>query len=371
MNAFLLDPDNTASTAIAYFWQQDKTVNSHYLSAYKGGYAAYSPISLESSGIYTAAAFRSYNSDGTLNNNPPTGTSAALPRKYLPIGQGFIINGNTSGTVTFRNSHRIFYMEDNSGSQFGKPSKKQNAKNEYIPYEGPPVPPSPIPYFKLNTIINNEFTRQLAFAFVSGATEGADRGIDAKNMDEDLPNDVSFWIENENYVIQGVNFDLSKKIPLSVKAATPTTFNFRISEIVDFDDEQAIYIYDALDDSYHNIKNIPYEVTLAPGSYTERFKLSFMGQTLETDEQIKAGFYIFQDNTNAVVKAVNANNEIMESFALYDILGRAVIFKENLGAQPAYSFSTSALSSGVYIAVFLRDGNTVITQKVIITNSGK
>ncbi|MEO6176353.1 MAG: T9SS type A sorting domain-containing protein [Flavobacterium circumlabens] len=366
LNAFLLDPANTAATGVAYFWQQDKNVNSHYLSAYKGGYAAYSPVSIESNGIYTAATFRSYNSNGTVNNNPPTGTSPVVSRKYLPIGQGFLINGITNGTVTFRNAHRIFYKEDNSVSQFEKPAKNTSAiKN------GPPVPPSPIPYFKLNTIINKEFTRQLALALVSGATDGVDRGIDAKNRDEDLPNDVAFWIENGNYVIEGVAFDLSKKIPLSVKAATSTTFQFYIPEMVDFDFSQAVYLYDSLDNSYHEITKSTYEVTVAPGTYTERFKISFTNQTLGTKEDSKTNFFITQDNASKVLKAMNPDNQIMKSFVLYDILGRAVLSKEPLEAEPNYSFSTSGISSGVYIATFLTAENVKITQKVIISNSGR
>ena len=373
LNAFLLDPTNTATTGIAYFWQQDKNVNSHYLSAYRGGYAAYSPIDLVSNGIYTAATFRSYNSDGTVNNNPPTGTSPVIARKYLPIGQGFIINGTSNGTVTFKNSHRVFYREDNTLSQFEKPSKNLSSKtNTNTDFEdGPPPPPSPIPYFKLNTIINNEFTRQLALAFVSTATDAVDRGIDARNMDESLPNDVSFWIENGNYVIQGVTFDLNKKIPLSVKVTTNTTFKFYISEISDFDNSQPIFLYDGFDNSYHDIKNAKYEVAVASGTYTERFKISFTNKTLGTDEVSKTDFLIAQDNKNQVLKAMNPNNLIIKSFALYDILGKTVLAKNNLGVDQSYNFSTSGLSSGIYIAVFLTDDNTKITQKIIISNSGK
>ena len=369
LNAFLLDPTNTAATGIAYFWQQDKSVNSHNLSAYRGGYAAYAPISLGSNGIYTAATFKSYNSDGTVNNNPPTGTSPVVARKYLPIGQGFLINGTSNGVVTFRNSHRIFYAEGNSLSQFEKPAKKPTSKTTNDNYLPPPPPPS-IPYFKLNTIINNEFTRQLALVFVSEATDGVDRGIDAKNMDEDLPNDISFWIENGNYVIQGLSFDLSKKIPLCAKAAATTKFKFYISETVDIDSEQPIYIYDALDMSYHNIRNTPYEAVVAPGKFTERFKISFTNGTLGTSDVIKSNFLISQDNKNQVLKATNPNNEIMKSFVLYDILGRAVISNNNLGAEQHFSFSTSGLSSGVYIATFLTADGAKITQKIIISNSG-
>jgi len=368
LNAFLLDPTNTAITGIAYFWQQDKNVNSHYLSAYRGGYAAYSPISLPSNGIYTAATFKSYNSDGTVNSNPPTGTSSAVARKYLPIGQGFLINGNTNGLVTFKNSHRLFYLEGGSLSQFEKPAKKSkdNRNTEKLS-----AATSTVSYFKINTIINNEFTRQLALAFVSEATDGVDRGIDAKNRDEDLPNDVSFWIENGNYVIEGVKYDLSKKIPLSIKATTNATFKFYISEIVDFDASQPIYIYDSLDMSYHDIRNTAYEVSVVPGIYTERFKISFTNQALGTNDEIKTNFIINQDNKNQVLKVMNPNNETLRSFVLYDILGRAVLSKSDLGADHNFVFSTAGLSSGVYVVTFLSTDNSKITQKIIISNSGK
>ena len=368
LNAFLLDPTNNASTGIAYFWQQDKNVNSHFLSAYRGGYAAYSPVSLGSNGIYTAATFRSYNSDGTLNNNPPIGTSPVVQRKYLPIGQGFLINGASNGTVTFRNSHRIFYKEGSGLSQFEKIPKKTTSKTQDESEKEEAVLLS---YFKINTIINNEFTRQLALAFTPQATDGIDRGIDAKNLDESLPNDVSFWIENSNYVIQGTSFDASKKIPLSAKATTKTTFKFYIPEIVDFDSSQQIYIYDALDMSYHDIKNGVYEVTVDPGTYPERFKISFTNQTLGTNQENKTNFYITQDNKNQVLKALNPNNIAIQSFVLYDVLGKAVLSKNNIGIEQSYTFSTSGLSSGIYIATFLTTDNIKITQKVIISYSGK
>ncbi|KQB42554.1 T9SS type A sorting domain-containing protein [Flavobacterium aquidurense] len=372
LNAFLLDPANSAATGIAYFWQQDKNVKSHFLSAYRGGYATYSPIDITSNGVYVAATFRSYNTDGTVNSNPPTGTSQAVARKYLPIGQGFLINGNSNGVVTFKNSHRVFYKEGGTLSQFEKPARNLNPKLTYTTKnEDDAVINPPLVYIKLNTIINNEFTRQLAIAFIATATDGIDKGIDAKNMDDDLPNDVSFWIENGNYVIQGVNFDLSKKIPLSVKATQNTTFKFYISQITDFDESQNVYLYDALDMSYHDIKNSLYEVEVVPGTYTDRFKITFTNQTLGINDEVKTNFFIYQDNKNQVLKAFNPNNEIIKSFVLYDMLGKAVITKENLEVESNFNFSTSGVSSGIYIATFVTGDNVKITQKIIISNSAK
>lgn len=264
---------------------------------------------------------------------------------------------------------------DNNLSQFEKPAKKLTAKTNLDGngdnYDGPPPPPPLIPYIKLNTIINNEFTRELKLVFAYEATDGVDQDFDVKNMDGDYPQDISFWIEDGDYVIQGLNFNLSKKIPLSVKADVSTKFIFYISENDGFDDTEPIYIYDALDMSYHNIRNTPYQVAVAPGNDTGRFKISFTNNaTLGTNNALRSIFFINQDNKNQVLNATNPNNEIMKSFGLYDILGRTVISEDNLGAEQNFSFSTSGLNSGVYIAIFITADGAKITQKIIISNSG-
>jgi hypothetical protein len=240
-----------------------------------------------------------------------------------------------------------------------------------VNYDGPPPPPPLIPYIKLNIIINNEFTRQLKLVFDSEATDGVDSGIDVKNMDADFPQDISFWIKNEDYIIQGLNFNLSEKIPLSAKAAVSTKFKFYISETDGFEDTQPIYIYDALDMSYHDIRKTPYQVVIPPGKDTGRFKISFTNNaTLATNNAVRSVFFISQDNKNQILNARDPNNQIMKSFGLYDILGRCVISKDNLGVEQNFSFSTSGLSAGVYIAIFMTANNAKITQKIIISNSG-
>jgi len=361
LNAFLLDASNSACTRIAYFWEQDKTVNSHLLSAYKGGYATYSPISIASTGIYTPATFNTYKSDGSINN---TGTSSmtAVPRKYTPIGQGFIINGTANSTVTFKNEHRVFYKEGSGLSQFAKSSKDETSTTD----EEAAI----ISHFRINTSINNQFTRQIALAFLPQATDGVDPGIDALNID-DLPGDVSFLIENGNYVIQGIPLDLTKKIPLAVKVTTSTTMKFNIPEVINFDPLQNIYLYDGLDSSYHDIKNGSYLITIAPGTYTDRFKITFSDKTLGIKKEIKSNFIISQDNENQLLNVSNPNNITITSFKLYDVLGKAVLTINKLGVEQNYIFPTSGLSTGIYFATFLTADNEKISQKVIISNSAK
>lgn len=364
LNAFLLDSDNLATGGIAYFWEQDKTVNSHYLAAYRGGYGSYSPMSVGVDGVYVPATFNSYNQDGTLNT---TGLSSSLsiPRRYAPIGQGFVVFANANGTATFKNAHRIYTKEGPGVSQFEKQTKQAADKTDNSEEV------SIFQYFKLNTIIDNKFTRQLALAFLPEATDGVDIGIDALNMDTSPPNDVAFWIENGSYVIQGLNFDPTKKIPITVKAATSATFKFYIPEVINFDTSQSIYLYDALDQSYHDIKNEGYQVTVSPGIYSDRFKITFTSETLGVSEEVSNHFIIFQDNNNNVLKASNPNNIAIKSLKIYDMLGKVVLSKKDLGAEANFSFSTNGLSHGIYIVEFLTTDNEKLTKKVVISNSAR
>ncbi|WJS93851.1 T9SS type A sorting domain-containing protein [Flavobacterium johnsoniae] len=363
LNEFLLDTDNrTITGGTAYFWQQDRTIDSHYLSAYRGGYGSYAPINTTSNGVYIPPVFNAYKQDGTVNPGPGSGTGTVLPRRYAPIGQGFLLNGTANGIVTFKNAHRVFFKELLGGSQFEKPSKKSEANEET----------ETLSYFRINAIINNQFTRQLALVFVPEATDGIDTGIDALNMTADLPDDVNFWIEDANYLIQGVNFDPSKKIPLAVKASANTTLKFSIPEFTNFDTTQKVYIYDKFDNSYHDIKNGNYEVTVTAGTYNDRFQVAFLDQTLGVEENSELGnFIIYQDNVSKNIKASNPNSLAIKSFTLYDITGKTVLSKKDLKTDSNYNFSTIGLSYGIYIAEFLTEDNQKLTKKVLISNSGK
>lgn len=362
LNAFLLDPVNSTTGGIAYFWEQDKSINSHFLTDYRGGYGTYSPLALNSDGLYVSATFSSYNADGTLNT---TGLSSGLSiqRKFTPIGQGFIINGNANGTAIFKNSHRMHYREGAGLSKFEKQKAQitEEKKN--------PSPVIEISYFKLNTIINNQFTRQLALAFLPEATDDVDIGIDALDMNGNLPNDVTFLLNNDSYVIQGIAFDQTKKIPLTVKAATAATFKFYVPEVINFDSSQAIYIFDTFDQSYHDIKNGTYQVSVAQGLYADRFKIVFKNQTLGLPFENKKQFLITQDNANASLNVSNPNNLAIKSFKLFDISGKTVLYRKAVGNNSNYVFSTNGISYGVYIAEFLTTENERFAQKILISYS--
>ncbi|HEX9979669.1 MAG TPA: T9SS type A sorting domain-containing protein [Flavobacterium sp.] len=352
VNAFLLDPSNTACDGIAYYWEQNKSVNSHFLAQYQGGYGTYSPVSVASNGIYVPATFDTYDGSGNLNT---AGTSSGLSiaRKYAPIGQGFMVKGATSGSVTLKNIHRIYYKESTSPLSFFE--KTSIAKS------GPDVE-EPISHIRLNVILNNQFTRQVALAFIPWATDGPDRGIDAKSTVEgDLPNDVYLILQNEKYVIQGTSFDLTKRFPVGVKAANNSSFRFYVPEAVNFDESLPVYIYDAADGSYHNIRNGFYDVTLEQGIYTNRFEITFIDAALNSGSEEIQNIDVLQNNSQQQLIISNPGLRQLSSCSLYDITGKLVINVNVLGTDATYGISTAVLSDGVYIVkIATTDGQSLV-----------
>jgi hypothetical protein len=368
VNAFLLDSANSDCTGVAYYWEQNKTINSHYLLAYQGGYGTYVPISVSPTeyGVYVPAIFNTYNIDGTVNT---TGVSSGLSiqRKYAPIGQGFMIKGKATGTpttVTLKNAHRVFYKESGVYSQFERTigSSVQNSNNDPASED--------VSVIRLNTIINNQYTQQIALVLMPSATDGIDRGVDALSpVEETIPNEVYFDLDQNRYVIQGVSFSADKRIPIGIKATNLATFKFDASMVANFDEAQDIFLYDAFNDSYHNIKNSTYEVSLATGIYKNRFEITFQDYSLKSENVAhKSEFVILQNNAGQVLEVHNPNSRTVKSVALYDLTGKRVFAKEALGSELHYQFTTQGLAQAVYWVQLITDVNQKVNQKVIITN---
>ncbi|HEX8577271.1 MAG TPA: T9SS type A sorting domain-containing protein [Flavobacterium sp.] len=371
LNAFLLDPSNrnniTGPTAL--FWEHDPDSNTHLRIYKRGGYGTYSPVLPESDGVYVAATFNTYNLDGSINTGGPSSGRNGLQRRYSPIGQGFVIEGKagTTGTVTFKNAHRVYAKEGvSSGSVFLR-SAARGSDNSVNQQEAVQLS---VIYF--NTIIDNEYTRQIALALLPEATDGIDIGMDAKNPAEDgLPNDASFFIDNSSYVIQGVNFDANKKIPLLIKAAANSTFKFTIGRIQNFDETQDIYLHDIVNNTFHNLKESGYTVNISTaGIYKDRFEITFKSSAaLANNSFAKNSFNIVQNNTSKTLTIYNPESADIKTVVMYDVSGKLISQYNDLGIKASYQFPTSGLSTGVYLVKLTDTENRTFTQKIIINKT--
>jgi hypothetical protein len=371
VSRFLLEPGNSNTTRIAYYWDQQRGTGSHYLTSYTGAYATYAPTAIGTTGVYVPATYVKY--DGAGNIIPGAmGVGANVIRLMAPIGQGFMVKGALTGTATIMNTHRAWYKEGQANTIFakGEQNKDMSLKEAQSPnFDYSTLDLTPIPQIRLGVILEGTYQRTLALSLLDRATDGVDPGMDAQSpAAADLPSDAYFFLNNDKYVIQSVAFDENKRLPLGIKVTTTKKFIFHVDEVLNFDESQKIYVYDRVTDTYNDVKSSNFEVMLDPGTYNNRFELTFKDAALGVDDVASGSFVVYQNNGTKSVTISNPLNIELASCGLYDVTGKLIFSKKELGANTSYEFSTANLSEGVYIVKLITKDNTEIGKKIIVKN---
>ncbi|TDE02102.1 T9SS type A sorting domain-containing protein [Flavobacterium sandaracinum] len=374
LSAFLIEQTNC--TGIAYFWEQDPTVNSHFIADYKGGYGTFAPGDLGSTGVYVPATFYSY--DGSGNEGSEGGTGGEYERRFSPIGQGFLIDGDENGTVQMKNSYRVFVKETPvvASSSKIKSTAKAKSTTSFMTsmqavsgFDYSTVSVAPTPQIRFNTLMNNQGVRQLALALIPEATDGVDRAMDALSSGDNDQSDVYFVIEGSEFIINAVNFDIDKKIAIGFRNNKPANYKITVKEMVNFTGANEVYLHDKVKDAYYDIKNDFHELDLPTGENNSQFEITFKNNgTLDVDEAAAENFVIFQNNPTKNVVISNPLLMDLDTFGLYDVAGKLIFVKKDLGVNASYEFSTSGLGDGIYIVKLAAKDKGVVGKKVIIKN---
>ncbi len=320
--AFINDNSNSIDGTL-YFWEHYTTNNTHILRDYQGGYGE---INLTGGVPPTSAGVDFISGLGS--------SSKGAPNRYIPVGQGFFVNGKSDagGTITFNNAQRGFHKENENGVSNSMYKLNANAKkdeNTAINSNDPIAASENHKKIHLGYNSNNNYHRQVLLGFMDEkATSGFDYGYDGYNMD-DFPNDMYFLNGEDQLVIEGEGyFDANASYPIGVKADIEGNVSFMIDTLENFDPEQPIFIYDSQTDTYHNIRTEPFVVTIPVGENTSRFALRFTDKTLgikpniANDNAIKIS-HIQNENTLVINnKLIDVN---VEKVTLFDILGNQLL----------------------------------------------
>jgi hypothetical protein len=342
-------------TGIAYFWEHDKTVNSHYIADYKGGYGSYSP----GTDIYSPAVFYSYNGSGS-DVTSVTSPGIVYKRKYSPIGQGFMIEGKVgaTGNVQMKNSFRVFIKEGiGNNSQFEKRSNKKTSANNA----------GGTPQIRFNTLLDNGPISQMILVFDPLSTDGVDRAMDAASPN-DSPANNYFVIDGNEYIIEVMPFDIDKKIPVGFRNYAEANYKITVNEMLNIPEVDNVFLHDKTTDLYHDIKNSFYELTLPAGTYNSRYEITFKNGALGVDALKSQGFLVQQDNINKNLIINNPSQIELATCSLYDVVGRLIFTKTKLGKDSNYAFPTSDLSNGIYIVKLTTIDKGEKGQKIIVQN---
>lgn len=384
LKAFLLGA--TASTGVAYFWEQDKTVNSHLLAAYKGGYGVYSPMGgatvagYGTMGVYTPAIFYAYDGSGTTLG--AVGVGSNYERRFCPIGQGFMLEGASTGSVWMENQYRVYQKEGVANySQFERSADSAHNQQRStltnsttlpeIPsvsgFDYTTVSTAPIPQIRLNVLLNNQAIRQNVLAFHPAATDGADFAMDAHSPDT-ADMDAFFLVDNQPYTIDAIDFNIQKRIPMGFKNPAQASFRVKVAEMINFAEASNVYLHDKVTDVYYDILNGEYEFTLPAGTNNDRYEVTFVNQALDNAQWSAQDFDVVQNNVAQNFTITNPSRAEIRSVGLFDLTGKQIFTAKDLGNQTSYKFPTSMLSDAIYVVKITTNSHQDFGKKIPVYN---
>ena len=359
--------DNLATNTIdgtLYFWEHYPTNLTHDLRDYQGGYAERNLVG----GLPPAAP--------ELISN--LGSSLRTPGQFVPVGQGFFVNGKIGGggTITYNNNQRGFHKEDELGVSNSLFKTAANSKKPKITSNNnnDPIKKDEFKRIRLGYNSHNKYHRQVLLGFMNqNATSDIDYGYDGLNMD-DFPNDMYFLNGENQLVIQGEGFfKEDSSYPLGVKTDAEGKVTFMIDDLENFDKNQKIFIYDNERKTYHNITKQPFEILLPAGIFDGRFNLCFKDKKQKNSEDddedkddknpIKTKFI----QSNRTLKIANTTGDsTVHTVSLFNILGQ-FITKWDVTDQNQTNIQIPILniSSGIYVTK-LSTSNGEISKKIII-----
>jgi len=404
-NEFILDnlsgrhlSGNNIFNGALYFWDHFGEINTHILREYVGGYATRNLID----------GVKAISNDYRINANLAEGSK--IPGQYIPVNQGFFVITSldesltgiatvSGGDIIFKNSQRVFKTEASGNSVFmktantkaglptGEKKGKDNSENNGNTNKNAKI------WLQFNSPTG--YHRQLLVGVNNNATNHFDLGYDAPIAD--IGKEDMFWtFDGSKFVIQGVdNFDRKQELPLGIVIFKAGLTNIKIDKTENLDKKVSVYIKDKLTGLSYEISKNPFEITLEPGEYLDRFSVTFQptkkkgkdGKDKEdendddddddddhgtghhkqnnADSFINAGeFLIYMNNTTAqlqIAKPVDA--EILD-VNLYNYLGQNIkTWNTNLNAS--FLSLTVNTAAGAYI-VQINTKNGSVVNKVIV-----
>ena len=316
--------------------------------------------------------------DGSLNVPGGAGGTERYKRMFCPVGQGFMVQGTANGNAQMKNIYRAFVKESvANNSEFNKNSNSVSTINDHnwdeilnvarVDYTQ--FSKLQVPQIKIHTIINNQFTKEITMAFNPNAVDGFDTAMDAVSYETSFTNDAYFSMNNNSndFIITTLPFDINKRIPFSLKAGSQATFKVFVGDIINFSGSDNVYLYDGSSGIYYDIKNSYFEITLQAGIYTNRFEITFKNDALSVSNNINDNIIVVQNNTNQLLTVSNPYLLDIKSVTLFDITGKLLFNKVNLGSSNSYEFSTASFSDGVYLVKIQSSDGQTKTQKIIVS----
>ena len=357
LHAFIDDNEGVIDGTIQ-LWQQ-WSGTSHILDEYNGGYAQVNKTG-------SVRAYQFVGIEGATNGNQD-GTKT--PTRYLPVGQGFMAEIVSDGTVVFKNSQRVFIKESDANGNYNNGSVFFRNAAESEPEADSSDENTLMQTIRLEfqSVDGPATRRELLLGFSDFTTDGYDYGYDAKNV-EDTDDDLNLLLEDQLMSIQAYGpITADKIVPLALRTSGTYNYRIRLTDFVDIEEDQELYLRDNLTGYYFDLRtDQAYEFTSEPGEFNSRFEIVFQNEdSLSTQQSDYQYNLIYFDNTSDKLYVKGLESDV-DQLMLINILGQTIREYTSVTASDLDNgLEISNVSTGTYVVYFRIEGRTE-TKKIII-----
>ena len=298
---------------------------------------------------YNPADYASWNGTGFAATTIGAGNSTA-PTGFIASGQGFFVEGLSTGTVTYTNAMR----EPGNNAQFYRTNGSNQSNSTLEKHR-----------YWLNITGEQNAFKQVLVGYIETATNGMDRLFDGKMIDATSSVTLYTKVDDEKLSIQGrtLPFDVNEIVPLGYKAPIAGTYTIALADFDGLFEDQAIYLEDTLSGVVHDLKESSYTFATAVGTFENRFIVRYTNALLGIDNPA------FNENTVVVYTnesglIVNSGTAVMETVTIFDIRGRQLATQKQIGGTTAV-FTTLPKTNQVLLVKIEGADGVVVTKKVV------
>ena len=319
---------NQTITGTLYFWTHNHSLTQNNGNDYNGD--DYATFNLTGGSNLL---------NGSGNNIEPDG--------FIASGQGFFVENDFAGNITFDNTMRL----NTGNANFYKVKSQKELEKHRI---------------WLNLSNNTINGSQTVVGYVENATNDYDPGYDSHVYDEKQLFSIYSLIGVDKMVIQGraLPFVDTDAVPLGYSINTVGNATISIDHVDGlFDDTQNVYLEDKVLNAVHNLKENPYNFSSEVGTFNDRFVLRYTDKNLGTND--------FDLNSNTLLIAKDRNGlkiksaiENIKRVTVFDLLGRKVFEKGAINNTEFHTSNITLYNQIGIVKVTLTDGQE-ISKKII------
>lgn len=386
LNKFMYDNKDVIES-VAFYIELNK--NTHLLTNYNYGYATYTtsnPTGAAPEGTIGILTMPSnlYKVDGAgqvisdTQVNSPKIISNLPP--FIGIGTGFWIKTKANGTIVFNNLQRVNAKENQVQQPIDPNDAARNraAREENYGFYDEVINLRGIDYTKISKAPSPTvglLARTNSDAAIIGLVFN-DNAQDTYMHLSDIPvtdtANFNMYIEgaDNKYKLKNRKFNSEDKIPVTIESKGEQAATVSVDNTINFKLADNIYLYDEFTGVHKDILNDKASITVPAGITKNRYFITFSKDNgnLVDESVVNNAFVVLQNNKARALTINNPEALDVTSAEVFDIQGKLVLSKKNLGTDPEFRFSTSNFADGIYVVKIATKKGQTVTKKVIIKN---